>query len=212
MVAIEDAATSLVLEYGYDAVTVDQICAAADVSKRTFFNYVASKEAAVTGTSPETLPDAARLEFLGRADPDVPRALLRLFLAAFAAERTATDAQTATLIQRRRQIFRAEPDLAATRMTATSRFHLQLVEVVCEHFAAHPGLRRLTGVPADAEARACVALVAASSNLGLSTWLTRGSGTFDDLHEECHTALGQLALLVSAPSSDRTTQTTGSPA
>lgn len=49
MVAIEDAATTLVLEHGYDAVTVDHICVRADVSKRTFFNYVPTKEAAVVG-------------------------------------------------------------------------------------------------------------------------------------------------------------------
>jgi len=210
MVAIESAATELVLRHGYDAVTVEQICAAADVSKRTFFNYVPSKEAAVTGTTPESVPEADRGEFLEQADPNVPRALLRLFLASFAAERTADDAQTAALIQRRRQIFRAEPELSIARITSGSRFHLQLVDLVTDHFTARPELRRLTGVPADAEARACVALVAASTNLGLSSWLTREAGTFDDLHRECETALGQLALLVAAPGSD--TETTGSQA
>ena len=199
MVAIEDAATALVLEHGYDEVTVDQICAAAEVSKRTFFNYVASKEAAVTGTTPEDVPEAARTEFLRRADPDVPRALLRLFMSAFAEGRTADNALTATLVQRRREIFRANPDLAAARMTASSRFQLRLVDTLTDHFGRHPDLRRLAGVPAEAEARACVALIAASANLGLSTWLTRESATFSVLDDECLTALGQLALLVAAP-------------
>ena len=199
MVAIEDAATALVLEHGYDEVTVDQICAAAEVSKRTFFNYVASKEAAVIGTTPEDVPETARAEFLDRADHDVPRALLTLFLSAFAATRTADDAQTATLLQRRRSIFRDNPDLAASRMTASSRFQLRLMDLVAGHFERHPSLRRLTGVPAEAQARACVALIAASANLGLSTWLTRESAAFSDLDDECVTALGQLALLVAAP-------------
>lgn len=195
MVAIEDAATSLVLEHGYDAVTVDQICAAAEVSKRTFFNYVASKEAAVIGTTPEDVPDAARAEFLAGADPDVPRALLTLFLSAFAAVRTADDAQTAVLLQRRRAIFREHPDLAAARMTASSKFQLRLVDLLTQHFGRSPQLRRLTTVPVDAEARAYVALIAASGSLGLSTWLTREHATLADLNADCLMALGQLAQL-----------------
>lgn len=199
MVAIENAATTLVLDNGYDEVTVDQICAAAEISKRTFFNYVPSKEAAVIGITPEDVVDTDRIAFLKQADPDVPRALLSLFLAAFAATRTADDAQTATLAQRRREIYRRYPDLGAARATASSRFQVRMVDVVTEHFGRHPSLRRLTGVPVDAEARACVALISASASLGLSTWLTRESATFADLDDECVTALRHLAHLVAAP-------------
>lgn len=199
MVAIENAATTLVLEHGYDEVTVDQICAAADISKRTFFNYVPSKEAAVIGVTPEDVVEADRIAFLEEADPDVPRAVLRLFLAAFTATRTADDAQAITLAQRHRDIYRQNPDLRAARGTASSRFQMRLVDIVTEHFARHPSLRRLTSVPVDAEARACVALVSASASLGLSTWLTRESATVADLDDECITALRHLARLV-APS------------
>nr|WP_187702314.1 TetR/AcrR family transcriptional regulator [Dietzia sp. CQ4] len=199
MLAIEDAATSLVLEHGYDCVTVDQICAAAQVSKRTFFNYVPSKEAAVIGSPPRDIPRAGRREFLDAADPDVPGALLRLFLATFAAARIADDAQTATLAHRRAEIVRANPDLGVARVTASSRVQLRLVDLVTEHFERHPALRRLDGVAPRAEARAYVALVAASANLGLSTWLTREAATFAELDAECALALRQLALLVTAP-------------
>ncbi|WP_010541512.1 TetR/AcrR family transcriptional regulator [Dietzia alimentaria] len=199
MVAIENAATTLVLEHGYDEVTVDQICATADISKRTFFNYVPSKEAAVIGATPEDVVEADRVAFLEDADPDVPRAVLRLFLAAFTAARTADDAQTITLAQRHRDIYRRNPDLRAARATASSRFQMRLVDIVTEHFTRHPSLRRLTGVPVDAEARACVALVSASASLGLSTWLTKESATVADLDDECSTALRHLARLV-APS------------
>ncbi len=199
MVAIENAATSLVLEYGFDAVTVDQICAAAEISKRTFFNYVPSKEAAVIGATPEDVTEADRAAFLGRGEEGVLDALLRLYLAAFAATRTADRDQTATLAQRRRAIFRAEPELAAARMTASSRFQLRLTDLVIVHLDRHPSLRRLAGVAVEAEARACVALVAASANLGLSAWLARDSATFEDLDGDCATALRQLALLAGAP-------------
>ena len=42
---IYDAATALVLARGYDAVTVDDVCRAADVAKGTFFLHVPTKDA-----------------------------------------------------------------------------------------------------------------------------------------------------------------------
>lgn len=196
MVAIEDSATALVLEHGYDAVTVEQICAAADISKRTFFNYVASKDAAVIGTTPEDVSDEAREAFLASDDPDVPHTVLRLFMGAFAATRVADNAQTVTLAHRRREIFRAEPELGVLRMTASARFQLRIASLVTEFLERRPDLRRLPEVPVEAESRACVALVAASGQLGLSTWLARESGTFSDLDDDCIAALGMIARLV----------------
>lgn len=207
MAALEDAATALVLERGYDAVTVDEICSRAEIAKRTFFNYVPSKEAAVIGTPPETVPEDVRAGFLSGVDPDVPGALLTVFLDSFAAGRAGDDAHAAVILLRRRSIFRDHPALAAARMTATSRFHQLLVDLTTEHFATRPGLRRLPGVHPDGEARACVALVSAAAGLGVSSWLARDHGTFADLDEDCATALGQLARLVAVHPSTTSTGT-----
>jgi AcrR family transcriptional regulator len=44
--AIHEAALHLIDEHGLEATTIEQICQAADVSTRTFFNYYSSKAAA----------------------------------------------------------------------------------------------------------------------------------------------------------------------
>ena len=53
--SITDHATRLVMDHGFDAVTVEDICQAAGISRRTFFNYVDSKECAVFGAAPKEI-------------------------------------------------------------------------------------------------------------------------------------------------------------
>lgn len=197
MVAIENAASTLVLEHGYEDVTVDQICARADISKRTFFNYVPTKEAAVIGEAPETVPDDLRERFLAEAGPDVVSALLQLYLATFARARSGDDAHTIALVQRRRKIIHEHPELGVTRMTASTRLQHALAILVTELLDQQPELRRLEDATASDEARSTVALVTASVNLGVYAWLGRHTATFDDLGDDCATALGHLAQTAS---------------
>ena len=63
---IEDAATRLVDESSFDKVTIEEICEAAGISRRTFFNYFSTKESAVIGASSEPLTEKQRNE-IGRA-------------------------------------------------------------------------------------------------------------------------------------------------
>ena len=62
--AIHQAALDLIDEQGLEATTIDQICGAADVSSRTFFNYFPSKAAALLQLPDATISPEARERFL----------------------------------------------------------------------------------------------------------------------------------------------------
>ncbi|RJL31623.1 TetR/AcrR family transcriptional regulator [Bailinhaonella thermotolerans] len=79
--ALVDAAARLFEEQGYDATTVEQIAAAADVSTRTFFTYFRSKADVVYHNSAERLAVGERA--IASREPGEPPA--ELLARAFAA-------------------------------------------------------------------------------------------------------------------------------
>jgi AcrR family transcriptional regulator len=62
--AIHEAAYRLIDEQGVDATTVEQICRAAEVSGRTFFNYFPSKAAAALALPVDIISEETRARFL----------------------------------------------------------------------------------------------------------------------------------------------------
>ena len=67
--AIERAAVDLVLEHGYDDVTVDMICARAGVSQRTFFNHFPTKDAALIGVAGPSIEERRARAFIVSTGP-----------------------------------------------------------------------------------------------------------------------------------------------
>jgi AcrR family transcriptional regulator len=133
--AIQVAVLDLIGEHGLEAVTVDMISRRADVSPRTFFNYFTSKEEAVVGDPPQ-LSDGAELDaFVADHDGSLLDGLVHLL------DHAATTATTdRELVQRRRAVLRAYPELFARRMASVRVFEERVTAVVAQRLASDGGL------------------------------------------------------------------------
>src|SRR3546814_13152874 len=118
--ALAHAARELTAERGLEAVTVDDIAAAADVSPRTFFNYFSSKEQAIVGVEPAVLEDlAASLLERPRAEPPI-EAVAAVLLA-----RLTTDAETARRWPLRPHHVARSPSLLPPPPAALANTHIR---------------------------------------------------------------------------------------
>lgn len=77
---IHDKASGMALEEGLTKTTVEAIAEAAGISKRTFFNYFATKEDAIMGTQPPTLSEEAVVVFRADGEGDLFGRTVRLMV------------------------------------------------------------------------------------------------------------------------------------
>lgn len=75
---VEEIALDLCLRYGYESVTVAQICAAAEIAQSTFFNYFGNKDGAILGRPPR--PTSRAIEAFVAADGPLLSDLLTLLI------------------------------------------------------------------------------------------------------------------------------------
>ncbi|AKK08330.1 TetR family transcriptional regulator [Corynebacterium testudinoris] len=155
---IEDAATALVVKHGFDNITIDDICLAADISRRSFFNYMESKDEAVLGHPRLMMSDDRRAEFVAQPSANVVATALD-YVAATLDDLEAADMECgaeeeflATLKERRHQIMTSEPSVALLSLNRFREQSAQMQEVVMEHLEAHPGDRILQDEPLEVEA------------------------------------------------------------
>lgn len=122
--AIEAAAVDLVLEFGYDAVTVDMICARAGVSQRTFFNHFKTKDNAVIGPGAPSIDERAARAFIVSTGPLLQEAtgLIRIDAGAMA--------EDPRLLARRIQAVATNPILMARQMERLAAIERDMREII----------------------------------------------------------------------------------
>jgi AcrR family transcriptional regulator len=158
---LEQVALRLFVERGFDATTVDDIAAAAEVSRRTFFRYYASKEDVLLADHPKNL--AALREALAARPPAEPiltalrEALMTL---------SGPYEQDRERVLRRAKLMRTTPSLQARSLMLQREWEQAVCEMVAEHL----------GVDAQGDLRPAVvaATMLGATRAAFGMWLEGG--------------------------------------
>lgn len=170
--AIEEAAVRLVLEHGYTEVTIDRICESANVSRRTFFNYFPSKEAAVLGPA-AVEPDAdAAAAFLSAPSADLVADIVDI--AATTLDNVTTSDE---LLSARMDLMHTDPLLQQAQLERYHRLDEGLARLLLEYFERFPGDRALVSeASAEDEAWLIVSIASSVLRYSIGRWLGSGRG------------------------------------
>jgi len=172
---VEKAALDLFTLKGFEQVIIDDVAAAAGISRRTFFRYFATKADAVWGDFPAHV---ARLEaLLAATDPQQP--VLASVCAAYVEVNDYADAEL-PLLRERMQLILTEPALLAHSQLR----HADIDRVVAEHVA-----RRTGASPAALVPRLVAASTRAAATTAFELWL---SDQRTPLGRQLHDAFDQL--------------------
>lgn len=144
---IERAALDLMLEHGYDAVPVEMICEAAEVSRRTFFNYFGSKEMVVLGRGPEAISEEDQQGFVQGTQGTILADLARLLLRALRERPSDVDA---ALWRDRLTLIRATPELAMTLADRIAAKDADLLDLVAQRIRARYATEGTPAAPGPA--------------------------------------------------------------
>ncbi len=147
---IERTILELSLERGYENVTVEDVCAQCDISKKTFFNYYASKEAALLGQR-EAAPDGASLgnmleESLAaeRAHPTACRwNYLDVLVTGLQSSFNVTEGRE-EIVQLRKEVLAERPQLFFSPHRSVSGLQQSVADSVRAFLERHPDCRLLS--------------------------------------------------------------------
>jgi AcrR family transcriptional regulator len=180
--AIVDAAQRLVLARGFDAVTVEAIAEAAEISPRTFFNYFESKDDAVLGQGSFDLDAGFRGEFVAGGPTGRLTADLEVLAAALLGAVAGSDPDAPARVL---QVLQAEPRLLASHIAWFERHKNQIEELFAERHSRRP-------LPTDTAT--CTMVVFFLVRAALDDW--DSAGRHGDVAEHLPTALAKIAAVV----------------
>ena len=163
---IEDAATRLVDERGFADVTVEEICDAAGISRRTFFNYFDSKDSAVLGAPSHEFTEEQRSTFLDAPTDSVFSLAVDLVKGHLVGQHVDD-----VITQRRRRIS-SDADAAAASLSRKRAKSNEILSLITERLHQDPSLRQLPAVSAETEA------ILIASTIREAFWIATASPDF----------------------------------
>jgi AcrR family transcriptional regulator len=166
--SIQFTVLELAAERGLAQVTVDEISRVANISPRTFFNYFASKEAAMVGENPLEVQPQLIDEFVrGDTPGDVFDGLLELMR-----QMALLGTADRELHQRRRQVLRDYPELFAIKVAGMQGFESVLTGALERRMSAsRPGaVTGLSPDPLTAQARLTALVAIATMRHAFTLW------------------------------------------
>ncbi|WFP17135.1 TetR/AcrR family transcriptional regulator [Citricoccus muralis] len=140
LLALHEAAVAQVTEQGYEAATITSISDAAGVSRRTFFNYYATKDEAILGVLEPSVPPQVLEKFL--EEIAVERALgpvVRLLMSVMSSSRVGGETRQDLM-----SLAGLAPSLSHTLKRYAVRAEDVISEVLVEHLAHQDGEPRTT--------------------------------------------------------------------
>jgi AcrR family transcriptional regulator len=177
--ALRSAAVRLVEDKGLDAVTIDEITEAADVSPRTFFNYFGSKEEALTAPDPERLA-RLRAEVLARPLDEPPMEVLRTVLVAEAGEL----AERRDEWLRQLSVCKGDPRLLVALAGSWTVLERELAAAVAD---------RLGSADDDLQAHVAAAAAVGAMRVAVRRWKTETYPPLADVVESAFAALDRVS-------------------
>lgn len=149
--AIERTLLELVLERGYAAATVDEVCARVGVSKKTFFNYYASKEAAIRGDM-VAFPTADQVR-AALANKPAGEGYLDTVVSLLGLDEGHPGGEP-ELARLRSEVLSTMPQLLYQGHRELARAQKTICETLADYLEAHPEERLIPDVPVGEEVAA----------------------------------------------------------
>jgi AcrR family transcriptional regulator len=159
---LEAAALRLFGERGFDAVTVDDIAAEADVSRRTFFRYFASKEDVLLADHFVQLNRLREAMAARPADEPVLTALRNALLSM-----TGDFEERKEMVILRGRIMRETPSLQARSLVHQKTWEDAMQEMVAQRLGVDPAVDLRPGVVS--------ATTLAAMRVAFQNWLSAGA-------------------------------------